>query len=145
MKPGPKCDDDPILRALAVGMTAREVALSTGVAESTVYKRLRDPLFNARLHEYRAQELKPCADNMTKEIAKSLDFLVSLRDDPTASEKGRVAATKTILESGLKLRQEVYILPRLAALEAALAEKGIDLPLPVGPAAELLKPDIGGE
>lgn len=126
----PPVDDEPILRCLAKRKTVTETSGITGHNVNTIYKRLRDPLFNARLQEAKALELAKATQFATESVEDALGVLVKIAKEEVATDKDKIAAAKTVIEMAMKLREEVDLRPRLAALEAALGDAGGSLPLP---------------
>ena len=74
----PKKGDTVLLPALAGGMTIRDAAASAGVAEQTVYRRLKDPAFCRELQATRSRLLDEATGKLVKTSSKAADTLDSL-------------------------------------------------------------------
>src|SRR5688500_9198116 len=108
-------DDDAIIARLTVGDTPTEAAVATGRSYSTVLRRLRDPMFRAKLADARAGELRGYAAAVMKEVPANIARLVQLRDN-AKHESTQLRAAVALLEFAFRLHTECEILPRLAAL-----------------------------
>ena len=129
-------NDDVLIQHLAAGHTVSQAAGAVALSTQTVYRRLRDPLFRAKLAEARAAVLQPVVARTMAEVGKSLDRLVAIRDDEDAAPSSRVRAAVAIIETALKLNNAVVVELRLASIEAALAEHGIESPTAPPPLTE---------
>jgi hypothetical protein len=105
------------------------------VSVATVYRRTRDPLFQAKLAEARAAEFRPLAAQAVAAVGPALDRLRQIAHDASVHASTRVRALVALVELALRLHSEVNVLPRLASLEAALAEHNIASPAYVSPDA----------
>jgi hypothetical protein len=122
-----RVDDEALLRALAGGLDTTAAAAATGCSTATAYSRQRDPLFRARLAELKGKELEGYAIQASRAVPDALATLHAITTG-AFDAKSRTNAAAKLVDVALKLRNESYVYPRLAALEAALAQAGIDLP-----------------
>jgi hypothetical protein len=67
--------------------------------------------------------LQPVASALLAEVDPSIKRLVELRDNGKA-EATRLRASESLIDLYLRVRSEVDVLPRIAALEAAVGERG---------------------
>jgi hypothetical protein len=119
---GRKKGDSALLTALAAGATVREAAERAGLSERTTYRRLEDAEFRRRVTEARAAMVERAvgrlADGLTDAAAKLRQLLAA------RSEAIQLAAARSLLELGVKLREAVELEQRLAGLEQRLQESG---------------------
>jgi hypothetical protein len=118
--------DDRLVELLASGKTIAETAALVGRSTSTLYRRMQSPMFRARLSEARAGRLKPIADILADACDPAVDRLLAVIRDPDATHSVVVRAAETIITLALKLDEHANIAPRLAALEAVIAEQKAD-------------------
>jgi len=114
--------DEALLIALACGATIPKAAAETGIAVRTVQRRLADPAFQARLRQVRGEFLERAGGALVAASMRSVQTLLSLQEaaQPPAV---RLGAARAVLELGMRVREVVDLEGRLAALEAALAER----------------------
>lgn len=116
--------DDRLLMALACGATVESAARQAGVGENTVYRRLREPDFKARLRTIQADILQRTAAALTAAATESVRTLLELQK-PGTPPATRLGAARAVLEIGLKIREIVDLEARIAALEEQLdADEG---------------------
>jgi hypothetical protein len=108
--------DEALLRGLACGATVDSAARAAGISARTAHRRLKQEGFLKRLRDMRAEMVQRTAGMLTGSGLEAGKTLVSLLD-PTV----RHGAARTILELGLKLRENAELEERIAALEARAA------------------------
>src|ERR1700683_4898153 len=113
--------DQALLQALACGATVEIAARKAGVAERTVYRRLTDAAFKARLMESRADMVQRTAGLLTGAGMSSVKTLVDLQHDVAVAAGVRRRAARDVLEMGLRFRENVDLEQRVVALEGQLA------------------------
>ena len=106
--------------ALAAGMSRGAAAAQAGVSERTVYRRLDDAFFRARVRAQRDDLIRTAIGRLCDAGVDAAETLRSIAVDPGAPSASRVAAARAILELGAKLREQ-ELADRVSALEAALA------------------------
>jgi hypothetical protein len=114
--------DDLILMALACGATLEAAANRAGVSKPTVQRRLKDPEFCHRLQEFKSDMVKRSSAGLTAASGEAIKTLVSLLA-PTNPHASRLGAARTILETGIRMREVVDMEERLAALEQQAASQ----------------------
>jgi hypothetical protein len=94
-------------------------ARQAGVSDTTVYRRLKEPDFQAKLQAARQEMVDRTASMLTAASLESVKTLLKLQGDghPYPVQLG---ASKAILEYGLKLRENADLGQRLAVLEAQM-------------------------
>jgi hypothetical protein len=105
-----------LLTALAKGATIAQSAFQAGVSERTVYRRLQQPEFQARIDALQDDMLQRAAAVLTAAAQAGIHSLVTLQD-PSTPPSVRRSAARDILEMGLRLRADVELEKRLVALE----------------------------
>ncbi len=116
MPGGSKRAADPILIAhLAAGVSPGGAAKLAGVSEATVYRRLADPVFRHRVEDARAELWKRAMSVLSKSAVEGAIVLRRLLRNDDA--KIRLQAAKIVLEQVIKVRDQVDIAQRVAALE----------------------------
>ena len=113
--------DDPLLLALACGLSAEQAARQAGVSVKTAYRRLQDPAFAGRLGDLRAEMLARAAAMLTAAAVESVRTLADLLK-PANAPATRLHAARAILEHGVKLRALVEVKARLHDLEERVAQ-----------------------
>lgn len=105
----------PLVVALAHGASVTSAAKSAGVSEATCYRRLQEPAFRRLVDDARSEIVKRAIAKLSAastEAADTLRRLLYCRSDST-----RLAAARTILELGAKLREHEDLTARVRALE----------------------------
>lgn len=117
---GRRAADEKLVIALACGSTVENAARQAGVGETTVYRRLKEPEFQAMLNTARHEMIQRTANMLTAASLESVKTLLRLQGDgvPHAVQLG---AAKAIVELGAKLRESAELFARVAALEQHLA------------------------
>ena len=107
--------------ALAAGETIAAAARQAGCSTRTISRWLDDPDFVAKIERERATIIGQAVSRLGAAAGRSVEVLVELLGDilPTV----RLSAARAVLDGLLKLRQEVEVERRLAAIEAKLAGK----------------------
>jgi hypothetical protein len=113
-----KAADSALVVHLASGVSPAGAAKLAGVSEATCYRRLADPNFRQRVEAARATFWERALGILSKGAAESATVLRRL----LRSEDGRIKlqAAKVLLDQGIKVRDQVDIEQRLAALEGRL-------------------------
>lgn len=106
----------------ANGFKVAQIAADLSCSVVTVYKYLSQPLVKARLTEARAATLRPLVQLVESELRANVERLTAVRDDADENTRNRLAAVQQLNDFFLKIHERVEILPRLAALEASLAD-----------------------
>jgi hypothetical protein len=117
-----------LLASLATGATAEEAARVAGVGVTTVYRRLKDETFKARLVALKAQGLEAAVSVLGAAAGIASEHLQKLLN--AKSETVQLGAARSIIELGLKMREAVEIEKRLLALENAALDGG-SRPIPI--------------
>src|SRR5438128_1740636 len=107
-----------LIVALACGNTAKEAAEKAGVGERTVYRRLADQEFMARVNQARNLMIGQAVGRLSLTCAKAAETLEKLLDSD--NERIRLQAAKAILDHAIKLADNWAIEMRLGHLEGLM-------------------------
>lgn len=113
--------DDVLVGALASGATRGEAAEAAGVGARTVYRRLSDPDFAARVQTARAKILDDVLTRTAELAGRAVDKLGQLLEaDSPAVQLG---AARVILTTAAEFGERAELAERVAALEAVLGQR----------------------
>jgi hypothetical protein len=118
-----KRNEDALLLALACGASVEAAAKQCGLAERTVYRRLEDPGFRARLQDVRSDMVRRAAGMLTAAASQAVGTLLALQKD-SAPPAVRLGAARAVLEIGIKVREMAELEARMAELEALVKQQG---------------------
>jgi hypothetical protein len=110
--------DDELLLALACCPTVEAAAHQCGVSERTAYRRLADPEFRRRQQELRGDMMRRATDGLAAAATEAVQTLRELLH--SSSETTRLAAARTILQAGPKMREASDIEEQIASFERRL-------------------------
>jgi hypothetical protein len=114
---GRKNADENLALALAAGLTLRESAQAVGISERTASRRWADPGFRRQVSALRGEMVARSLGTMADGMAEAAQVLRGLLG--SANESVRLAAARSLLVLGVKLRESVEVEQRLQALEEA--------------------------
>ena len=117
---GRRSADDLLMLALACGATLENAARQAGISESTVRRRIQDPEFQRKITTLRWDMVQRAVGMVTAAMAESVKTLIVLQKESVPSSS-RLGAARTMLEIGLKLREQHDLEQRLAELEERMA------------------------
>jgi hypothetical protein len=112
--------DDQLLLLLACGATLESAARQAGVSLRTANRRAGDAEFQRKITELRWDMVQRAVGMVTAAMAESVKTLIVLQKE-TMPPSSRLDAARTMLEIGMKLRDQNDLEQRLAALEAQAA------------------------
>ena len=111
-----KKNEDAILIALACGATVEAAAKQCGVSDRTIYRRLDDPAFRARLREVRSDMVRRSAGLLTAASTEAVRTLLALQKESVPAGV-RLGAARAVLELGLKVREVAELEAEVRDLE----------------------------
>lgn len=111
-----KKNDDALVLALACGATVEAAARQCDVSERTVYKRLKEPEFQARVKQVRSDMVRRSAGLLSAASGEAVRTLLALMKD-AAPPPVRLGAAKAVLELGMKIRELAELEAEVRALE----------------------------
>ena len=113
------------ITALLTSKSVTEAAVATGQGERTIYRWLSEPDFRQALSAAEGDLIDVATRRLLQLQGSALDTLEALLGDGADASAGvRLRAAQVTLDHLLKLREMRDIEQRLAALEAATAERG---------------------
>ena len=115
-----KNTDEALLVALACGASVENAARAAGMSPRTAQRRLAEPAFRKRLQDLRTDMAQRTGGMLTAAGMEAVKTLISLQDGSIAAAV-RLGAARTVLEFGIKLRENNELAERIAALEAQAA------------------------
>jgi hypothetical protein len=118
---GRRSTDQLLLMALACGATVENAAVSAGISQATVYRRLKDPEFQQELCKTKTEMVNRTAAMLTAAAGEAVKTLLALQKDSTPPAS-RLGAARAVLELGVRIRESAELEGRIAVLESRLAE-----------------------
>ncbi len=112
--------DSALVAALAGGSTVEGAAATAGVGVATVYRRLKEPEFRARVDDARSELIGRAVDLLSAAATAAVGRLMKLLT--AESESVQLGAARSILELGAKLREHENLSDRVRALEEQLGD-----------------------
>jgi hypothetical protein len=112
--------DELICAALAAGQTVRSTAQGCGVSEQTIWRRLRNPAFKARVEELRRRMVDEATGRLADGLANAIDVMRCL----LTSEAEGVALRAAIAhcEQYVRMRDAGDVADQLNELKVLVAE-----------------------
>ena len=107
--------------ALAGGATFKDAAEQAGINERTARRWMDAPAFRKQVDDTRAEMLAQAVAKLTSASTAAVETLQALLS--SEMDFARLAAARTILEVGMKLREQHDLAERVAALEERLGEQ----------------------
>ncbi len=117
-----KKNDDALVLALACEATV-EAARQCDLSERTVYKRLKDPAFQAAVKLVRSDMVRRSAGLLSAASGEAVRTLLALMKD-SAPPATRLGAAKAVLELGMKIRELAELEAEVRELEEKVAALG---------------------
>ena len=114
--------EEALLLALACGATQETAGQKAGLSRRTVARRLEEPDFRKRLEALRADMVQRATAMLTAAALEAVKTLLALQDATTPAST-RLGAARTVIELGMKLREETDLSQRLTALEEQMASQ----------------------
>src|SRR5579885_2440084 len=112
-----KKNEDALLLALACGATVEAAARQCALSERTIYRRLREPDFRARLQAVRSDMVQRTSGMLTAAAGEAVRTLLALQKE-SAPAAVRLGAARAVLELGIKVREVAELEARMDELEA---------------------------
>lgn len=106
-------------------LSIADYATRLGTHPTTLIKTLGSVSFKAALAAERAESLADAAVLAESLAVRAVNTIAMVMDNPFAADKDRVAASKALIEVGIKLSEAVHSTPQLELLKAQLEEEGI--------------------
>jgi hypothetical protein len=106
---------DLLIHSIATGEPITEAARRSGYSERTIRRWLHKPTFSAKVSRIRGRMIAAAAGRMADAMADAAQTLRGLLG--AESESVRLAAARSIVELGCRLREAGELEERLTALE----------------------------
>ena len=116
---GLKGSHEAMVAALAAGASVPAAAKAGGASERTLWRRLEDAAFRKAVEDARAEIVKRAVAKLSAASTEAADTLRQLLYSDM--DFARLAAARSILELGAKLREQGELSERISALERELA------------------------
>ena len=107
------------LLLISQGLTLNDVAGQVGVSDRTLRRRLRDPQYQARIGQLRADYMAEAVSKLAHASTTAVDTLIELATSAN-SETARLGAAKAILEYAVSVGENLEVRQRISALEEVL-------------------------
>ena len=99
-----------------------EAAAAAQVSEATVYRRLNDPAFAARVKQLRAAMFEAAAGQLAAEMADAVRRLIELSKSGHKDDAVKLRATIALIESAVRVRDATEVRDALDELKAGQDE-----------------------
>lgn len=117
---GRRSADEQLAAALATGSRIVDAATTAGVSESTVYRRLKNGNFAARVRELRGEMVNRAAGKLADSMSEAADVLRSLL--ASKSESVRIRAADLLIVHAVRIAELADLQLRVTELERRAAE-----------------------
>lgn len=107
------------LIALVGAPSLRAASIASGVPERTLRTWLAEKEFSSRYEAMRREAIAVAWANLQTRIGEASEVVMKIMNNPKAPPQTRLNAARTVLEYGFKSIEQLDILKRLEALEAA--------------------------
>lgn len=114
--------DEIIIAALISEPNVKKAANKLHIAESTIFKKLKNKKFAEKYQKARDDILKENAYYLQQLTRESIDTLAEIMHDAAASENTRLQAANLILKHCYKMNETLEIIERLEKLENTISE-----------------------
>ena len=118
-----KISDEQIAAAVLSNGTNAAAAAACGLSLRQFYTRTGKPEFQSKLSEARGRVLEGACDALQARVSEAVETLTSVMRDKETPPQTRVNACNSILTNALRMTEQLEILKRVEALEAALQEE----------------------
>lgn len=105
------------LRALLTAPTKKAAAEAAGISERTLREYIQQEDFQAAYNAAMSDLVDDATQKAKAALAPALAVLDCIANDPEAADTSRIAASRGVLEYGLRLIETTDIIKRLEALE----------------------------
>lgn len=109
--------EDIILNALLTYPTIREVSEATGIAEPTIYLKLRGEEFKTKYNEAKKQILENTVTFLQTKLQQATATILNIMNDIEVAPQVRLNAARSVFDYCIKLTEQTEILERIEALE----------------------------
>ncbi len=117
-----KVSDERLIAALLSCRTNSEAAESLGIAERTLYDRMKKPEFQEKLAEAKARLLEGATASAQGRMSEAVAVMVEIMNDKQAGSQTRLNAADAVMRNSLKLTELVDVTKRVDELETMIKE-----------------------
>lgn len=110
------------INALIDGKTRAQAAMAANVGETTVYRWLEQPEFNAELRQAENQALRTAQRLLVAKIEENLAILDEIKNNSDASDNARIRAIQLELDTMLEWRNVAILEERIAEIEKRIED-----------------------
>ncbi len=110
--------------ALINNKTIREASQESGIAESNIYRWLRQDNFKEALSKSRKEVMRQAVTLAQKGFTDAFKTLEDIHQDKEAPTTARVTAARAICEMGWKAYEQEEIIERIEKLEEFIEKEG---------------------
>lgn len=110
------------INALIAGKSRAQAATAANVGETTIYRWLGLPEFNAELRQAENQAMREAQRLLVAKIEENLTILDEIKNNSEASDNARIRAIQLELDSMLEWRNVAILEERIQGLEDAVNE-----------------------
>ena len=122
MSPKPRRPIEPLIAALAGGMSYADAAVKVGCCRKTIVRRMKDATFRERVQAARVALLDQSIGKLAGALSDAIDCLRGIATT-AESEHARVSAAGSLLRHLLPLKETLDHESRIADLERSLCTK----------------------
>ncbi len=108
---------EKIISSLLSFPTIKEAAKNLKMAESTLYNYLKDDEFKIKYNKAKTSMLHQTTGYLQSNMTKATENIVNMISNEEIPPQVRLNASKAVPEYGLKLTENIDILPRIEQLE----------------------------
>lgn len=110
-------NDERILAALLSANSVTEAAKDCGISKTTIYARLKDPVFNAKYEAACRDVLKNVKAALQIQMGEAVNVMAEVMNEKKNAPQIRLNAADAVLRHGLRLTEKVDIVERLDKME----------------------------
>ena len=111
---------DFILAMLETGNISKSAKIAN-ITETTAYKYLKDGLKD-KINDIRKELLEVNFKKLEFASVKAIEVVINILEDENCSKSVKLNTSKTILDYGLKIREQTEIIDRLKNIEKRIEE-----------------------
>lgn len=110
------------IAALLTAVSIAEAVKTAGIAETTMYRYLRDDVFKAELRAAQDMAIEAAVSLLSGEARAAAETLAEIHKDKEVPAAVRVQAARAVLVENLKIREQHELAARIARLEERINE-----------------------
>lgn len=112
--------DSRLKEMILIGKPIVDIANELEISESTIYRRLRDPVFVLEVNELQLTRMEIINHELTAIAMKCMEQLNLILQDEETSHAIKLSAIKLILEMSSKYRKDVVLEKKINSLNKIL-------------------------